>query len=313
MLAYLVKRLILLPIVLIGVLTMTFLLIQFIPGDPAVYIAGPDAAPEVVERIRAHYGLDRPIWEQYFRYVGGAIRGNFGRSLVSRAPVLADITRTLPNTLTLMIFSTTWSMSTAILLGVIAAVRRGSWIDRGAMVFAIIGLSVPIFFIGLSVMWLFAYKLEWLPLLGMSRPIWSLRGLSYVLLPAFTLGITYMATLTRLTRSAMLEVLRQDYITTARSKGLHERVITYRHALKNAMLPIVTVMGAQLVRMFGGAVVCETIFAWPGMGRLSVTAVMSNDFPVIQGVVLVTGLASVVINLCVDLFYAVLDPRIRYS
>ncbi len=313
MTTYLVRRLLLLPLVLLGVLTLTFLLIQLIPGDPAVYIAGADAPPQVVERIRAQYALDRPVWEQYMIYVGGAIRGDFGRSLVSRARVSVDVVRTLPNTLTLVAFAWTWAMLSAIGLGTFAAVNRGKLVDRAATVVAITGLSVPIFFTGLALMWLFAYKWGWLPLLGMHRPVLTWKGLSHIVLPAFTLGVTYMATLTRLTRSAMLEVLRQDYIITARSKGIHERVIIFKHALKNAMLPVVTVMGAQLVHMFGGAVVCETIFAWPGMGRLSVTAVLANDFPVIQGVVVVTGLASVVLNLAVDLFYAILDPRIRYS
>lgn len=313
MTAFLMRRFLMLPLVMFGVLMITFFLIHLTPGDPALLLAGDDAPPETVERIRRELGLDRPVWEQFMVYLGRMVRGDLGRSIMSRKTVASEIRETLPNTLELILLARLWSALFPIPIAIVAAVRRGSLFDKSAMVGAIVGLSMPIFWVGLVLMWFFAYRLGWFPLSGRGGPIWTWVGFHHLIIPAGALGATYMASLARLTRSSMLEVLRQEYITTARAKGLRERVVVYKHAFRNALLPVITVIGTQTVHMIGGAVVTETIFSWPGMGRLSVGAVMAKDYPVVQGVVIVTSLAAVLLNLLVDLLYAYIDPKIRYG
>lgn len=309
---YFIRRILQVPLVLLGITILTFLVIHLAPGDPALLMAGPGSTPEDVENIRHQLGLDRSLPEQYIDYMSRVLRGDFGRSLIRGVSVLDDLKYAFVNTFNLVLVARVWSLFLAIPLGVIAAVRQNSIWDRLCMAGALFGLSLPTFWIGLFLMWLFGFYLGWLPLSGVGGSIWTIEGLKHVILPAITLGGPQVASLARLTRSTMLEVLRQDYIRTARAKGLSERLVVYKHALKNASLPITTIVGMQTGYMLAGTVVAESVFSWPGLGRLSVLSILSRDFPVIQGTVLVIALFFVVINLGVDFIYSWLDPRIKY-
>jgi glutathione transport system permease protein len=313
MLAYVVRRLFMAVPVLIGVSVLVFLIVHIAPGDPAEIVAGPTAPRDVVEDVRRQLGLDQPFYVQYWRYISRAVQGDLGRSLVTRRSVSDEIRRTFPNTLELVVVSSAWSILAAIPLGVVAAVRRNSIFDKLSMAVALIGISFPIFFIGLVLLWLFAAYLGWLPISGRGGSLLTLDGWKHIAMPAFTLGYFQVAALARVIRSSMLEVLGQDFVRTARAKGLRDNTVVYRHALRNALMPAVTVIGIQVGVLLGGAVVTETIFSWPGMGRLVVGAINYRDFPMVQGPILVLAIAFVLINLLVDITYAVLDPRIRYN
>ncbi|MER3397219.1 MAG: peptide ABC transporter permease [Chloroflexota bacterium] len=310
---YILRRLLVMPVVLLGVSFLTFSMLHLAPGNPAQIIAGPDAPQEVVAQIERELGLDKPIYVQYWNYLSGALRGDLGRSIRTKKPVAEEVLAALPNTIELAVAAMLIAPTIAIPIGVLSAARRASWVDASAMFGALLGISMPVFARGLILMWLLAFSLGLFPISGRGGPFWTPDGLRHVFLPAVTLAIGLIAVLARLTRSAMLEVLNQDYIRTARAKGLAERVVIFRHALKNAMLPVVTVLGLQLAGLLGGAVVTETIFSWPGVGRLAVDAIRTRDFPVVQGAVLVTSLTFVFVNLIVDVLYAYLDPRIRYD
>ena len=299
--------------VLFGVSLLAFAVMHVVPGDPVRLIAGPDAPESVVERIRVDLGLDRPLHEQYWSFLSRALRGDLGRSLRSRAPVADELLARFPATLEL----TTASMIIAVLVGVplglIAAVRRATWVDYLAMTTSLSSLSMPVFWLAIVAIWLFSLQLGWLPVSGRGGPLWQWDGLRHIALPAATLATTSIAITSRLTRSGMLDVLGREYVTTARAKGLPPVWVVTKHALKNALIPVVTVVGLQYGFLLGGAVVTETIFAWPGVGRLAMTAILQRDYPVVQGCVLLVAVLFVMVNLLVDLLYGLLDPRIRYD
>lgn len=303
---YFIRRLLGLIPLLIGVSVAVFLILHAIPGDPARLAAGPDASEEDIRQISKNYGLDRPVYVQYWIYVEKVLHGDFGESFRTQRPVIEEIRRTLPATIEL----TTAAMLVAVLLGVpigvYSSLHPGSRIDRLITTLAVLGISMPGFFLGLLLMLLFAATLGWLPPTG--------RGtIAHLVLPTLTLGLPYVATFARLARSNMLDVLSEDYVRTARAKGLSRSVVIYKHALTNASIPLVTVLGIFYGRLLGGAVIVETVFAWPGMGRYMIEAILMRDIYVVQGTIMVFALSVVIINLIVDGLYGLLDPRIAYS
>ncbi|WP_417280562.1 nickel ABC transporter permease [Celeribacter sp.] len=306
MLSYVIRRLFLLLPMLIGVSIAVFLVVHLIPGDPARMAAGPDASEEDIAQIRTNYGLDKPLVTQYGIYLGKLLQGDLGNSFRTLAPVTEGIARTFPATLELTIVGMAIAVLLGVPLGIYSALHPRGGADRAVTSVAVLGISTPGFFLGLILMYVFSLKLGWLPPTG--------RGsLANLVLPAVTLGLPYVATFARLTRSTMLDVLSEDFIRTARAKGLSWRKVTYRHALQNASIPIVTVLGLDFGRLLGGAVIVESVFAWPGMGRFMVEAIMARDIYVVQGTILVFAAAVVIVNLLVDLLYGFLDPRITYA
>lgn len=306
MLNYALRRLAMLPPMLLAVSVAVFLILHFIPGDAARMAAGPDATEADVEQIRRNYGLDRPLYVQYGIYLGKAVRGDLGESFQTLAPVTEGIARTLPATVELALAGMLIAVIVGIPMGILAATRPGGAVDSALTALSVLGISMPGFFLGLLLMLLFASTLGWFPPTG--RGSWS-----QLVLPAFTLGLPYVATFARLTRSSMLDVLSEDYIRTATAKGLPRRVVVFKHALANAAIPLVTTFGIDFGRLLGGAVIVETVFAWPGMGRYMIDAIMARDLYVVQGTILVFAALVVVVNLLVDLVYGFLDPRITYS
>lgn len=312
MLAYIVRRLAATVPVMLVVALCVFSLLYISPGDPAVVIAGDQASPSDVARIRASLGLERPYLVRFFDWLTQVARGDLGVSIFTGLPVSHMIAQRVEPTLLLMLFTLMLSVSVAVPLGVLAAWHVGRWIDRAVMLVAVLGFSVPVFVTAYLLAFVFALELDWLPVQGY---VPLSRGLAAcvqsLVLPALALGSVYVALLARMTRSAMLEVLSQDYIRTARSKGLSAPSVLFVHALKNAAVPIVTVVGLGVALLIGGAVVTESVFAIPGLGRLVVDAILKRDYPVIQGTVLLFSFAYVLVNLIVDLLYTVFDPRIR--
>jgi ABC-type dipeptide/oligopeptide/nickel transport system permease component len=304
--AYLSQRVLQAIPVLIGISVLSFLMLHLVPGDPVQIFAGDKPlTPERAEVLRHQYGLDRPLLVQYLDYASHALRGDLGVALRSQRPVLDSILEVLPATAQLTIAALVIAAVTGIILGIVAAVAHGTWLDTAVMAVAMLGVSTPVFYSSLLLILLFSFTLAWLPATGQG-------GLERLIMPALALGLSSSAVLARLVRSSMLETLRQEYVTTARSKGLAEPVVVIQHALKNALIPAVTMLGLQLGALLGGAVVTETIFSRPGVGRLAVDAILSRDFPLVQGTVLFAAVTYVLINLVVDLSYAVIDPRIRY-
>lgn len=313
MLRYIAKRLLALIPVLLGISIITFLLIHFIPGDPVRVMLGKQAiTEEVIERVRHELRLDQPLYLQYFSWLYYALQGNLGRSFQMNRPVLSLITDHFTVTLRLAVSGLLVSMLIAMPLGIISAVKKDSAIDYTSRFISTLGISLPPFFTGIGLILIFALYLRWFPSMGMSSELFSIDGVRTLVLPALTLGFYSATMVARMVRATMVEVLEQDYIRTARSKGLKERVVIYRHALKNAMIPVTTVIGMSLGYLLGGSVIIETIFAWPGLGLLMVNAVMKRDYPLIQGIVLSFALVFTLTNLAVDLVYGFLDPRIRY-
>lgn len=303
MTAYVVQRLLLAVLVVFGVSIVTFFL-TFLSGDPAVLMLPPDASAEQIARFRSEWGFDRPIIVQYGNFLWRALQGDMGTSLRHGTPALPLIAERLPATLQLTVTAMLLAVALAIPLGVISATQRGSPIDLLTMTVALVGQAVPNFWLSIMGILLFSVTLGWLPTSG--------RGsLLHIVMPAGVLAIGLMALLTRLARSTMLEVLSEDYVRTARAKGLRERVVLSRHALRNALIPLVTVIGLQFGYILGGAVVIETVFTWPGVGLFTIQAISNRDYPVVQASVLILSSAVVLINLLVDLLYGVLDPRIR--
>lgn len=292
--------------VVIGVSIIVFSIIRLIPGDPARAIAGVQATPEFIEQVRVRYALDRPFYVQYGLFVSGAVRGDLGQSTFSRRPVTTEIRERFPRTLTLASISLLIATVVGVSAGIVSATRRNSVFDNASMLVALVGVAAPVFWLALMLQLLFSVQLRWLPATGLGT--WR-----HLVLPSITLGMASAALMARITRSSMLDVLRQEYITTARAKGLGERVIVYKHALKNALIPVVTVLGLQFGILLGGAVLTETVFAWPGVGRLLVDAILRRDYPVVQGTVLLLAFLFVLINLVVDIIYAFIDPRIHYQ
>jgi peptide/nickel transport system permease protein len=304
--AYVVRRLLLLIPVLLGVSLASFGLLQLVPGDPAIILAGQEATPEVLAQIRHEYGLDQPRAMQYFVYVRNALRGNLGISIQSRQPVATLIAQRFPFTLRLAFLAIVVSAVLGLVAGVVAATHRNSALDLAALLGSLAGISMPIFWLGLLAMLLFSVKLRWLPAGGSGT--WL-----HLVLPAVVLGASSSAVIARMTRASMLEVLRQDYTRTARAKGVGERSVIYRHALRNAMIPILTVFGLEFGYNLGGAVLTETVFSLPGIGRLVVEGIFARDYPVVQGTMLVVATTFVLVNLLTDVAYAFVDPRIRYD
>jgi ABC-type dipeptide/oligopeptide/nickel transport system permease component len=310
---YLIRRLLQTVPVLFGVSLLAFAILHVVPGDPVRLIAGPDAPESVVQRVRAELGLERPLYQQYLSFLGRALQGDLGRSLRSRAPVIDEIFARFPATLELTTASMLIAVAAGIPLGLLAAVRRSTWVDYLSMGASLSSLSLPIFWVAIVAIWLFSLQLGWLPVSGRAGPVWEWDGFRHIILPATTLATTSVAIISRLTRSGMLDVLGREYVTTARAKGVSPLLVVGKHALKNALIPVVTVVGLQYGFLLGGAVVTETIFAWPGVGRLAMTAILQRDYPVVQGCVLLVALLFVLINLFVDVLYGWLDPRIRYE
>jgi len=303
---YIAQRLLQAVPVLIGISVLTFAMLHLVPGDPVLIFAGDKPlTQERAAEIRHQLGLDRPLSVQYWDYAAGALRGDLGVGLRSRRPVIASILDVFPGTLELTAAALLLAAVLGTTLGIVAAVARGTWIDTLSMLLATLGVSIPVFYSSLLLILFFSFRLGWFPATGAG-------GIERLVLPAAALGLASAAALGRLVRSSMLEVLAQDYIVTARAKGLSRRAVILRHALKNALIPAVTMLGLQLGVLLGGAVVTETIFSRPGLGRLAVDAILSRDFPLVQGVVLFTAVAYVLVNLIVDVVYAAIDPRIRY-
>ena len=306
MLMYTVRRLLMLIPILLGVTFLTFAIAQVTPGDPAVLALGNQATPERVAALREQLGLNDPLLVQYGRYVWNACRGDLGRSIRGGTPVLHEILARLPSTVELTVAAMAFAIVAGVGAGAVAASTRSKLLKNGAMISAIIGLSVPNFWLAILLIIVFGVNLKWVSVTGGS-------GLKDLILPALTLGVVPAAVLARLTRSSIEEVIREDYVRTARTKGLSWRRVTAVHVVRNALIPVVTVIGLQLAGLLAGAVFIENVFARPGLGRFAVNAIAARDYPQVQGTVLFAEAVYVVVNLIVDLLYAVLDPRIRYS
>jgi peptide/nickel transport system permease protein len=313
MFAYAIRRIVSTIPVMAVVALFVFSLLYIAPGDPAAIIAGDQATPADVERIRESLGLDRPFVVRFGEWVWRVIHGDLGTSIFTNLPVTHMIAQRVEPTLSLMSLTLILSLVVAIPMGVIAAWKNGTWIDRTLMVVAVLLFSVPVFVVGYVLAYAFALQLDWLPVQGytpIADGLWP--WFQNLILPTVALGGVYIALIARITRATMLEVLSQDYVRTARAKGVDQRAILFLHALKNAAVPIVTIVGIGFASLIGGAVVTESVFAIPGLGRLVVDAILRRDYPVIQGVVLMFSFVYVLVNLAVDLLYTVFDPRIRY-
>jgi len=318
---YIIQRVVAAVPVIFIVGVIVFSLVHITPGDPALIMAGDEASPAEIDALRKELGLDAPLWRQGLDFIFDSLRGDLGKSVFSRHDVRELIVKRLEPTLSIAIFSQVLSILIGIPLGILAAWKANTWIDRVAMIFAVLGLALPSFWLGYNLIWIFAVKWGLFPAVGYEKiflPEFDGGGLNLgpwlhsITLPSITIGVIGAALITRMTRSSMLEVLREDYIRTARAKGLGESVVLLRHAFKNAGLPIVTIVGLGVAGLVTGLVVTEAVFAIPGVGRLMVNGVVRRDFPIIQGVVLMTTVSYVFINLMVDLTYGYLDPRIRY-
>lgn len=313
MAAFILRRLLSTLPVLLFVAVFVFLILRLAPGDPAALIVGDMGTEADIARVRQSLGLEGPLPAQFLHWVGELLRGNLGESYYFKTGVAELIAQRLEPTLSLAAFTIVLAVLIAVPLGVIAAARHGGWLDRALMGFSVLGFSVPVFVIGYALIWVFSLHLGWLPVQGYSRLSNGVGPwLSQLVLPALTLSLVYTALIARVTRAAVSEALTEDHVRTARAKGLAERAVLLRHALANVAVPIVTVIGIGIALLIGGVVVTETVFAIPGLGQLTVDAVLSRDFPVIQGVILLFSVVYVLINLLIDLSYVLLDPRIRY-
>jgi peptide/nickel transport system permease protein len=313
MLAFIVRRIITTIPVMAFVALFVFSLLYVAPGDPAAIIAGDQASPADVERIRQSLGLDRPYLIRFGEWFFRVLQGDLGTSIFTSLPVTQLIAQRIEPTLSLMVLTLIFAVTIAVPMGVVAAWKAGTWVDRAVVGFAVFGFSVPVFVIGYLLAYIFALKLDWVPVQGytpIAQGVWP--WFKNLILPSITLGSVYIALIARITRATMLEVLQQDYIRTARSKGLGQNSVLYLHALKNAAVPVITIIGIGVALLIGGAVVTESVFAIPGLGRLTLDAILRRDYPVIQGVVLIFSFVYVLVNLAVDLIYTLVDPRIRY-
>ncbi len=306
MLPYIVRRVAAMIPLLLGVVTIAFFLMHLIPGDPAEAMVPPEAPYWAIEKLRHELGLDRPLHVQYFAYLSHVIRGDFGKSIVRKVPVLQEIGSRFPATMQLAVAAMLVAVVIGFPAGIVAALRRNSLVDHVSMLFSWIGTAMPAFLLGLLLMLVFGVRLKWLPILGRG-------GIRHLILPAVTLGTYSAAVIARMLRASILEILSKDYITTAHAKGLSSTIVVFKHILKNALIPTLTVIALQMGYMLGGAVVTETIFAWPGVGRYAVLALFARDIPVIQGVVILMATIFTLTNLAVDVSYAFLDPRITYD
>ncbi|MBN1287268.1 MAG: ABC transporter permease [Anaerolineae bacterium] len=330
---YIARRILETIPVLIGASILVFMIVRLIPGGPETVLLGERASEENVARLRENLGLDRPLTEQYLIYVANVLRGDLGNSIAGNIPIAREFQQRFPATVELSVTALLISLI-AIPLGMISAVRRGSWVDTLTMISALIGISMPIFWLGLLLLWIFGVQLHWLPFIGRlsnNMEIQTITGLNtidalltgnwagffdalrHLVLPAMTLSTIPIAITARITRSTMLEVLYMDYVRTARAKGLPEGTVIRRHALRNALLPVVTIFGLQIGSLLSGAVLTETIFSWPGIGRWLFNSIQGRDYPIVQSVTLIVTFIFVTVNLLIDLSYAWLNPRIRYE
>jgi peptide/nickel transport system permease protein len=306
MLRFIAKRILWMIPLLLGVTLIVFLILHLTPGDPAALILGDAADQQTIEMLRHEMGLDRPLMVQYVDFLWKALHGDLGTSTHTRRPVIDELASRLPATMEIACMALLLAVIIGITVGIVSAVKRYSAFDHAMMLTTLIFASMPSFWLGLILMLTFSVKLGWLPAVGRG-------GFSYLILPALTLAATPTALIARLTRSSMLDVVEEDYIRTAHAKGLSEEVIVWKHALKNAMIPIITVIGIQFGGMMGGSVVIESVFAWPGVGKLMVDSILTKNYPVVQGGLLLMAVIVSVINLIVDITYGLLDPRIRYE
>lgn len=304
MIRYFINRLLQAIPVLFGVIIITFILMYVIPGDPVLSMVGERYSEETIQRLREEMHLNDPVPIQFIRYVGNILQGDFGKSFITGEPVIVAIMEKFPNTMMLAVVAMFFAVLIGVMLGMISSISPGSILDKGIMILALAGISAPVFWVGLILVLVVGVMLQWLPPTGFG-------GVEYIILPALTLGLRSAAYLARLTRSTMLEVLSQDYIRTARSKGLPEWKVFLKHAFPNTLIPVITVIGTDFGSYLSGAVLTESIFGWPGIGRLALEAILKRDFPVIQGTVLFMAVMFVIMNVIVDLLYGVIDPRIR--
>ncbi|MFA4966976.1 MAG: ABC transporter permease [Candidatus Margulisiibacteriota bacterium] len=318
---YVFGRLLQLIPLLIGISLISFFVMHLAPGDPTALFIDPNVNPAELARVKANWGLDQPIYIQYGKWLFNAVKGDFGRSYITSQPVIAEIGERLPATLLLMISSMILTLLISIPIGVYSAVKKGSWFDNFFTVFSFAGMAIPSFWLGLMLMLLFSVQLDWLPAVGMFNPLMkhthplyrALDVVIHMILPLTTMTVLSLAGISRYQRAAMLEVLNQDFIKVARAKGLPERVVIFKHALRNALIPIVTILGLSLPDLFGGAFIIETVFAWPGMGRLGVQSIFQRNYPDIMGIVMLSAVLIILGNLLADMGYAIVDPRIRYE
>uniref|UniRef100_A0A7C4Y3Y0 ABC transporter permease n=1 Tax=Caldisericum exile TaxID=693075 RepID=A0A7C4Y3Y0_9BACT len=331
--SYIIKRLLNILIMLFAVSIIIFLLVRLIPGDPARTMAGEHASKEILEEMRKKWGLNKPLWEQYLIWLKYAMRGDFGRSILTHESILTEILERFPNTLELSLFAMLFASTIGITTGIISAVKRYTLFDYISMFLALFGVSMPIFWLGIMLVLLFSIKLNLLPTGGRLSVFYSIKPithlylidslitlnfgafldtLKHLILPSVALGTIPMAFIARITRSSMLNVISQDYIRTARAKGLTEKTVIMKHALRNALIPILTSAGTEFAMLMGGAVLTETIFSWPGLGTYIVQAVNARDYPAIQGAVIFVAFIVALVNLFVDILYAYIDPRIHY-
>lgn len=306
MLKYIIKRIALMIPVIIVMTIIVFMIFYFAPGDPVSRIAGPNVTPEVYESIKQKYGLDKPFIVQYLKFAKSVIEGDFGISILQGRPVIEMIKERLPVTLQIGLLGFLITFVIAIPAGVIAAVKKNTAVDYLCMSGTLLGIAIPTFWLGMLLLYVFAYKLRWFPISGDGT-------IKQLILPSFAIGLTNAAITARMVRSSMLEVLKQDYVRTARSKGLFEKIVIYNHALKNAMIPIITLMGLRLGWIIGGSVALEIIFSIPGIGRLMVDSILARDYPVVQGAMIVLTSSIILANILADILYTVVDPRIRYN
>jgi peptide/nickel transport system permease protein/oligopeptide transport system permease protein len=306
MLSYLARRLLLAVPTMLGAVTLIFLLLRLLPGDPALILAGPQASGQDVAHLRQLFGTDQPVALQYLHYVLGLLHGDFGVSMQTRGPVLTEILSRLPYTVELALIAMLIATAAGMLLGVLAALNSHSWLDVLISSGAVLGVSLPAFWLGLMLIILFSIDVRVFPAGG-------IEGNFTWVLPSLTLSAVTMGIIARMTRSSLLETLGQDYIRTARAKGARPAVVVTKHALRNALLPVLTVTGLQFGQLLGGAVLTETVFAWPGIGRLLVDAILARDYPVVQGVIVLFAAAYIIVNILVDILYSYVDPRIRFD
>lgn len=331
---YIIKRLLQIIPVILGVTLIAFALIHLAPGDPVRTMLGQHATQQEIDEIRAKYGLDQPLYVQYFMWLGDVLQGDLGRSILSHEQVTTEIASRFPNTIELAIAAMIFAIFVGVVAGIISATKQYSIADYSVMGIALFGISMPVFWLGIMLMMIFGVFLGWLPIGGridLLLPFQSITGfmvidsiitlngaalisvLQHLILPAIALGTIPMAIIARTTRSSMLEILRQDFIRTERAKGLSERKVIYKHAIRNAMVPVVTVIGLNFGLLLSGAILTETVFSWPGVGRLVVDAVYARDYPLVIGCILVFALVFVIVNLITDLLYTYIDPRIHYD
>jgi peptide/nickel transport system permease protein len=306
MINYIIKRVILFFPVVLGVVTLVFLIIHLVPGDPVELMLGENAIDSDKERLRRDLGLDQPIAEQYLRFTTNTFRGDLGRSIHTQKPVLPLVIERFPATIVLTICAIFVSLILSIPLGILAAYKQYSLFDNASMFISLMGISIPNFWLGPLLIILFSIKLGWLPVSGRG-------GIGHIILPSITLGTSLSAILARMTRSSMIDSLKEEYVITARAKGLSENAVIIKHALSNAAIPVITILGLQSGALLSGAIITETIFSWPGIGRLTIQAINTRDYPLLQGCVLIISLSYVVVNLITDILYVYFDPRIKYE